>query len=93
MEKVVFKIQVIVEPVEKGFHGYCPALKGLHTDGNTVEEAFDNAYDAAQAYIRSLIKHGDPIPVGILINDSHKKANQQHRKGNHQVRELLVASA
>jgi len=93
MEKVVFKIQVVVEPVEKGFHGYCPALKGLHTDGKTVEEAFANAYDAAQAYIRSLIKHGDPIPVGVLLKDSGKKANQRYRKGNHQVRELLIASA
>ena len=60
-----FTIQVIVEPDEGGFHAYCPALKGLHTGGDTEEEALQNARDAAIAYLRSLLKHGEPIPVGI----------------------------
>ena len=62
-----FRIEVGVEPDEIGFHAYCPALKGLHTCGDTEEEALDNAKDAAIAYLQSLIKHGDPIPVGIIM--------------------------
>ena len=60
-----FKVQVVIEPDGTGFHAYCPALKGLHTCGDTEEEALQNAKDAATAYLRSLMKHGDPIPIGI----------------------------
>ena len=62
-----FRFEVIVEPDETDFHAYCPALKGLHTCGNTEKEALENAADACAAYLLSLIKHGDSIPVGIVI--------------------------
>ena len=62
-----FKVEVIVEPDEDGFHAYCPALKGLHTCGDTKEEALSNAKNAAIAYLESSIRHGDSIPIGILI--------------------------
>ncbi|MBA7490765.1 hypothetical protein ES702_01308 [subsurface metagenome] len=61
-----YRIQVIIEPDGPGFHAYCPALEGLHTCGETEEEALKNAKDAISAYLQSLIKHNDPIPVGIL---------------------------
>lgn len=64
--KIEFQLHIIVEADEDEFHAYCPALKGLHAGGITEEEALENAKDAAVAYILSLIKHGDPIPVGIL---------------------------
>jgi predicted RNase H-like HicB family nuclease len=64
---IEFKIDIIVEPDDGGFHAYCPALKGLHTAGDTKEEALQNAKDAAIAYLESLIKHNDPIPVGIIM--------------------------
>jgi len=63
-EKVEFRLVVVVEPDGDEFHAYCPALKGLHTSGQTVEEAVNNAKDAASAYLLSLVKHHDPIPVG-----------------------------
>ncbi len=62
------KIVIVIEPDENGFHAYCPALEGLHTDGNTEQEALQNAKDAATAYLSSLIKHGDPVPVGITVS-------------------------
>ena len=64
-----FRLEVVVEPDEIAFHAYCPALKGLHTCGDTEEEAIQNAKDAATAYLQSLIEHGDPIPVGIEIEE------------------------
>ena len=64
-----FRVEVVVEPDDVGFHAYCPALKGLHTCGNTEQEALQNAKDAAIAYLRTSIKYGDPIPVGILIHE------------------------
>ena len=68
-----FRVEVIVEPDEIGFHAYCPALKGLHTCGDTEEEAVQNAKDAAIAYLESLIKHGDPIPVGVIMREEAEK--------------------
>src|ERR1700687_5542876 len=40
------RIEILIEPDEGGLHAYCPALKGLHVGGNTVEEALQNACDA-----------------------------------------------
>jgi predicted RNase H-like HicB family nuclease len=67
---IEFKIDVVVEPDDNGFHAYCPALRGLHVDGETMEEALTNARDAATAYLESLIKHGDPIPIRVVKRES-----------------------
>lgn len=69
-----FRIEIIVEPDDAGFHAYCPALKGLHVSGDTEEEALQNAREAALAYLESLIKHHDPIPVGIAPRETPKSA-------------------
>jgi predicted RNase H-like HicB family nuclease len=68
---VGFRVEVCVEPDDIGFHAYCPALKGLHTCGDTEQEALQNAKDAAIAYLRTSIKYGDSIPVGILIHEEN----------------------
>ncbi len=68
-----FKVEVIIEPDEGGFHAYCPALKGLHTSGATHEEAMANAKDAVSAYLQSLIKHGDPIPLSGVVREQPSK--------------------
>ena len=62
--KVMIKAKFFIEPDGDGFHGYCPALKGLHVAGDTEDEVEQFACEAAGAYIRSLIKHDEPIPVG-----------------------------
>lgn len=63
-----FRVTVVVEPDGDGFHAYCPALKGLHVPGDTEEEALKNAKDAVDGYLRSLIRHGDPVPIGASPN-------------------------
>ena len=72
-EQIAFKIQVIVEPDEGEYHAYCPALKGLHTGGTTREEAYNNAIDAAIAYIETLIEDGNPIPIGVIAEGNGAK--------------------
>jgi len=64
--KIGFKVEICVEPDGDGFHAYCPALKGLHTCGDTEPEALAHAVDAAKAYIQSILKHGDPLPIRDL---------------------------
>lgn len=58
-------VSVVVEPDDNNtFHAYAPALKGLHVDGSTEEEALQNATQAILVYLESLARSGDPLPVG-----------------------------
>ena len=68
-----FRVEVVVESDDVGFHAYCPALKGLHTCGDTEQEALQNAKDAALAYLRTSIKYGDPIPIGIVLHKENER--------------------
>jgi predicted RNase H-like HicB family nuclease len=50
-----------------GFHAFCPALQGCHTDGDSLDETIDNMREAIGAYIESVEAHGDPIPQEDLL--------------------------
>jgi len=59
-----YRFTALYEPAEEG--GYvvtCPALPGLVTEGETLDEAREMARDAIRAYVESLKKDGLPIPV------------------------------
>ncbi len=59
-----YRNTAIFEPAEEG--GYVvtiPALNGLTTEGDTMEEARAMAADAIRCYLESLHKHGEQIPV------------------------------
>ena len=60
----IYRYTVIFEPAEEG--GYCvfvPALNGLATQGETLEEARDMARDAIEGYIECFKDKGIPIPT------------------------------
>jgi predicted RNase H-like HicB family nuclease len=57
------QITVVLEPDGAGFHAFCPALKGLHVDGENESKAIENAKDAIMVYLDSLVLHGDPLPI------------------------------
>jgi antitoxin HicB len=52
---------------EGGFVVTCPALPGLVTHGETIEEARDMARDAMEGYIEMLIEDGDPVPESDMV--------------------------
>ena len=59
---------VILEREEEGgYHAFAPALKGCHSQGETLEEAVENIREAIAAYIESLKVHGKAIPVEDII--------------------------
>jgi predicted RNase H-like HicB family nuclease len=47
---------------EGGFTVTVPALPGCVTEGNTFEEAIENAREAIRGYAASLRKHGEELP-------------------------------
>ena len=63
IEDKQYQFTVLFEPAEEG--GYvvtCPALPGLVTEGESLEEARRMAADAIRAHLESLEKDGAPIP-------------------------------
>lgn len=62
-----FRIRVIMEKDEDGgLFAYCPDLQGVAVEGENIDDLKRNVEDAVKGYIESLLKHDDPIPVGIL---------------------------
>ena len=58
-----YQYTAVFEPAEEG--GYVvtvPALPGLVTEGDTLEEARAMVKDAIRGYLESLQKHGEEIP-------------------------------
>ncbi len=54
---------VILEHEEQGtYSAYVPALPGCFSQGDTIEEAIQNAREAMECHIESLRKDGLPIP-------------------------------
>ena len=54
---------IVEREQEGGYHAFCPALKGCHTQGDTLDEALANVREAIEAYLESLRAHGESLPV------------------------------
>ena len=94
MEARGFKVMVriVVEADEEGrFYAYCPELKGVHVEGGTEDEAVSFAREAASAYVTSLIRHDDPIPIGAIDRIVEPAALEAPRRET-RVEELCIAA-
>ena len=59
-----YRYNAVFEPAEEGgFVVTFPALPGLITEGDTLEEARTRAAEALQGYLESLAKDGIPAPL------------------------------
>ena len=60
------KYRIYLEQDEDGmFVATCPTLPGCVSQGQTRAEATANIREAIEGYLKSLVKHGDPVPPGI----------------------------
>ncbi len=67
MESWVMRYRVYLEPDEDGvFVATCPALPGCISEGKTRAQATANIREAIEGYLKSLKKHGDPVPPSIV---------------------------
>lgn len=48
-----------------GYHVWCPAIKGCHSQGDTKTEALENIKEAIACHLGSLRKDGLPFPKDI----------------------------
>ena len=58
---------IIEKEDEGGFHAFCPALSGCHTQGETYEETINNIKDAIKLYLESLMARNEPVPEEDII--------------------------
>lgn len=66
--KTTYNYTVIFErEAEGGYHVFCPALKGCHSQGESYEEALMNITEAIELYIESLQEDNEPIPQEDVI--------------------------
>ena len=65
---MTYRYTIILErEADGGFHAYCPALKGCHSQGDSLDEATENIREAIQVYLESVADHGEPIPKEDLL--------------------------
>ncbi len=50
-----------------GYHAFCPALKGCHSEGETEAEALQGIQEAIEVYLDSLRAHNEPIPEEDIV--------------------------
>jgi predicted RNase H-like HicB family nuclease len=50
-----------------GYHAFCPALKGCHSEGETEADAMQNIREAIEVYLESLVAHNEPIPQEEIV--------------------------
>jgi predicted RNase H-like HicB family nuclease len=62
MKYLSYKIMLRKEP-EGGYTVLVPSLPGCVTFGETVEEAIKMAKEAIEAYLETMKKHGEEIPI------------------------------
>ena len=59
---------VILEREEEGgYHAFVPALRGCHSQGDSLDEAVANIREAIEAYLESLQKHNERFPVEDVL--------------------------
>lgn len=52
----IYTYRTIIEPDEKGYHGFVPTLKGVHTMGKTIEETKSNLEEAIRCHLEGFRK-------------------------------------
>lgn len=58
----IYTYRTIIEPDEKGYHGFVPALRGVHTVGKTIEETKKNLEEAIRCHLEGLRQDGIKPP-------------------------------
>jgi predicted RNase H-like HicB family nuclease len=92
-KELKFRVPIIIEPDSKGYFAHSPALPGLMMDGDTKEEALQNARDGAIGLLQLMINDGDPIPLNIIIQSKTETEAQVSENKYYYQEEITVPVA
>lgn len=62
---------ILEKEADGGYHVFCPALPGCHSEGDTLDDAMDAIREAIEVYIDSLVAHGEKVPEESDIIVAH----------------------
>ncbi|MCI0526435.1 MAG: type II toxin-antitoxin system HicB family antitoxin [Nitrospira sp.] len=54
VNKLSYKVSIIVEKDEYGYYAYCPELEGCQTQGDSLEGVMANIKEAIELYLETL---------------------------------------
>lgn len=57
-----YRFSVVIEKDKDGYFAFCPELQGCYTQGDTYEEALENAKDAIYLHVEDRMKGSEEIP-------------------------------
>jgi predicted RNase H-like HicB family nuclease len=57
---------ILEREADGGFHAFVPALRGCHSQGDTLEETVESVREAIGLYLDSLAAHGESAPIEDL---------------------------
>ncbi|OGZ31793.1 MAG: hypothetical protein A3H02_01930 [Candidatus Niyogibacteria bacterium RIFCSPLOWO2_12_FULL_41_13] len=78
MKIMVYNFRVIIEPDKpSGYHGFVPLLKGVHTQGETIEETKQNLKEAIICHLQGLQKDKQPIPTEEEVFETIQSISQK----------------
>jgi predicted RNase H-like HicB family nuclease len=61
------EIELVFAPQDEGgYHVYAPDLPGLHTEGDTLDEATANAQEALALYVEGMREDGRSLDTGVI---------------------------
>ena len=65
----IYKLPLVMEPQpEGGYTVTCPVLPELITEGDTIQEAIQNANDALAVIIEAFRDLGRPLPSALKMS-------------------------
>ena len=71
---MIYKIPLMFSPQpEGGFTVTSPVLSELISEGDTIENALENARDALSAVLEAYEDLGKPLPKNLLISDEKQQ--------------------
>jgi antitoxin HicB len=68
MEKIFYPAKIIYQKKDKRYLVEFPNLEGCLTEGETLEEACQNAKEALSGYLSSIFERGFTIPEPSILN-------------------------
>jgi len=61
------EIELVFEPEEDGgYHVYAPDLPGLHSQGDSLDDAMANGQEALELYVEGLRDEGRSVELGVV---------------------------
>jgi predicted RNase H-like HicB family nuclease len=61
------EIELVFEPQDGGgYHVYALDLPGLHTQGDDMDDAMENASEAVALYVEGLRDDGESLDSGVI---------------------------